>query len=120
MDSCRPSINKLTAFNVIGTYQLIWYSTATMSDVHPLGTIMALAVDENLINLVVKGQSGKININYAYSHVLVTNTGNGNSGQSTYNLTYKKHSIGSARVDGVSRTIRLNPTAALRIEGVEL
>lgn len=92
----------------------------SISDYNPGGTVEAFEVDEDHINLWVKGQSGKAKINYNYSNVLVTSTGIGNSGEATYTLTYKKQIIGSAHVDGVSRSIVLTPSSSLRMEGLEL
>ena len=120
MSDCSPPVNTLTAFSVAGLYQLIWYSSATISDDDPAGTMQATEIDNDHINLAVIGQSGKIKINYAYTNVLVAETNSNQSGQITYSLTYKKQLLGSARVDGVSRYVILTPTSKLRLEGLEL
>ena len=118
--SCVSSVDASISFNIAGVYEMIWYSNATVSDDNPGGTLQAVEVDNDHINLLVKGQSGKIKVNYTYNNVLVINTSTGNADQITYNLSYKNRIIGSARVDGVSRYIILNPSSALRIEGLDL
>ena len=117
---CSSTVDLPTAFNVAGVYQLIWYSSATVSDDNPSGTMQATQIDNDHINLVVKGQSGKVKINYTYTNVLVSETNSGKSGQVNYSMTYKKQLIGSARVDGVSRYVILTPTSKLRLEGLDL
>ena len=117
---CNSTVDLPTAFNVAGVYQLIWYSSATVSDDNPSGTMQATQIDNDHINLVVKGQSGKVKINYTYTNVLVSETNSGKSGQVNYSMTYKKQLIGSARVDGVSRYVILTPTSKLRLEGLDL
>ena len=119
LSGCSPPLDAPTAFNVAGLYQLIWYSSKTISDDNPAGTLQATEVNEDHINLIVKGQSGKVKISYSYTNVLVAIT-NSNSGQVDYNLSYNKRLIGSAHVDGVSRSIVFTPSSTLRIEGLEL
>ncbi|AKD53693.1 hypothetical protein [Spirosoma radiotolerans] len=120
INGCRPSISTRVALDVAGTYQLILFSSSTTTDDNPSGTVQATEFDGNHINLVVKGQSGKVNINYAYSNVVVTETTASHSGQIDYTLTFKKQLIGSAHFDGVSRSIVVTPSSKLRLEGLEL
>ena len=82
--------------------------------------MQASEIDNDHINLVVKGQSGKIKINYAYTNVLVAKTNASQSDQTIYSLTYKKQLIGTVRLDGVSRYVILTPILKLRMEGLEL
>lgn len=119
LSGCNPRVDARTASNVAGLYQLIWYSSKTVSDDNPAGTLQATEVNGDHINLMVKGQSGKVKISYTYTNVLVT-TVTSNSGQVDYNLSYNKRLIGSAHVDGVSRYVIFTPSSTLRIEGLEL
>lgn len=120
LSNCKPDLGGPTAFNVAGVYQLIWYIRATTSDDNPSGTIQVTQVDEDHINLVIEGQSGKTKIKYTYNDVIVSDNGDDSNGQITYNLTYKKKVIGTARIDGVSRYLVLTPSNNLRLEGLEL
>ena len=117
--NCHSEFDGPTAFSVSGVYQLIWYTRASLSDDNPSGTIQVIQIDEEHINLIIQGRSGKTKMNYTYNNVDVTIT-NDSGGQVTYNLTYKKHIIGTARVDGVSRYLILTPSANLRLEGLEI
>lgn len=120
LSNCKPDLGGPNAFNVAGVYQLTWYTRANASDDNPNGTIQVIQIDEDHINLIIEGQSGKTKIKYTYNDVSVTDNGDDSNGQITYNLTYKKKIIGTAHIDGVSRYIVLTPNANLRLEGLEL
>ena len=82
--------------------------------------MQATQIDNDHITLIVKGQLGKVKLNYSYPNVLVAEATSSKPGQAIYSLTYKKQLIRSVRVDGVSRYVILMPTSKLRMEGLEL
>ncbi|MVM37411.1 hypothetical protein GO730_06865 [Spirosoma sp. HMF3257] len=119
LSSCHPSIEVSTAYNVAGIYQLTGYTTSTTGDDNPDGTMNATLIDEQHINLIVKGTSGKVKINYSYANVLVVRANQTTVGQDTYNLLYKGRQIGIAGNDAISRYVELYPSATITIKGVE-
>ena len=114
------SVDSPTAFNVAGLYQLTGYHTSTLSDDNPTGTLNATQIDNQHLNLVVKGTSGKIKINYSYLNVVVISTGQVNLGQDTFTLLYKGHPIGVAGNDAISRYLTLTPSSTVRLDFLDI
>ena len=119
ISACHPAVDASTAYNVAGSYQLISYSTPTIADSNPTGTVSATQVDEQHVNLVVKGSSGKVKISYSYANVFVASTDPTNPYPDSYTLLYKGRTIGVAGHDAISSYIEINPSASIRLKGVD-
>ncbi|GAB3037985.1 hypothetical protein [Spirosoma pulveris] len=119
LSACHPSVDPCTACSVAGSYQLITYSSATSSDDNPTGTTIATQVDPQHVTIVVKGNSGKLKLNYTYSNVLVKVSDPTAIPQTSYTLLYKGHPIGEAGSDGISRYLDLTPSSLIRISALE-
>ena len=119
LSACHPTVDASTAYNVAGSYQLISYTTPTIVDDDPTGTVSAALLDEQHVNLVVKGTSGKVKISYSYANVFVASADPANPGQDSYTLLYKGRKIGVAGNDAISRYIELYPSTSISLKGVE-
>lgn len=117
---CDSSVDASKAFNVVGVYQLVLYKTSTALDESPSGTIRATQVDHQHVNLVIKGVSGKVKLNYAYQNVFIMDSDTLHSEAATYVLVYKGRPIGLAGMDGISRYLLVNPAPGVSIQGDEL
>ncbi|QDK79583.1 hypothetical protein EXU85_13610 [Spirosoma sp. KCTC 42546] len=117
--ACQPSVEASTAYNVAGVYQLVGYTTPTIGDDNPTGTVSATQIDGQHVNLVVKGTSGKVKITYLYNNVYVVSASQAIAGQDTYSLLYKGHQIGVAGNDAISRYVELYPSTTITLKGIE-
>ena len=120
LNACHPAVDASTAYNVAGIYQLVGYTTPTISDDNPNGTVSAALIDEQHISLVVKGTSGKTKISYSYANVLVSTTGQTSPGRDSYRLLYKGRQIGVASNDAISRYINVSPSSGIQLTSIEL
>ncbi|QMW05466.1 hypothetical protein [Spirosoma foliorum] len=114
ISSCTQSISPTTVFDVVGSYELTEYQTTSLIDETPTGTVSITQVDNQHVNILVKGTSGKTKINYSYSNVTVVAYD-----KEAYSLQYKGKQIGLAGNDGISRYVSLYPTTTITIQAVE-
>ncbi|MCX6215650.1 hypothetical protein [Spirosoma sp.] len=94
---------------IAGAYKFTQYSTITKDDPAPVGLVTLTEVDEQHVDLTVKGASGKLKITYAYRNVSVIANGRNYLGEDTFSLVYKKNQIGIISSDEQGRYISLTP-----------
>lgn len=119
MGGCHDTPDTPTAFNVVGTYQLVGYVNGSNADDNPNGTLVLNQIDNQHVSITAKGTSGKTKIAYTYSNVSVVESAPINSGQNAYNLLYKGKQLGIASNDGISRYVDLFPSSTVTLKAVE-
>ncbi|QJD79328.1 hypothetical protein [Spirosoma rhododendri] len=112
--SCATAIGPETAPYITGSYSFAEYTTATASDIQPIGTAVITATDDSHVSILVKGTSGKTRISYSYSNVSVNGPG-----PDMYTLLYKGKPIGEAGNDGLNRYLTLTPTSSIILKAIE-
>lgn len=68
-----------------------------------------MVVDEQHVDLIVKGTSGKAKIAYSYRNVNIVETGRNYLGEETFSLVYKKNQIGIINSDEQGHYISITP-----------
>ncbi len=111
---CSSAIGPETAPLITGMYSFAEYTTATASDIQPLGTATVTATDDSHVSILVKGTSGKTKISYSYTNVSVNGPG-----PDAYTLLYKGKSIGEAGNDGLNRYLTLTPATSIILKAIE-
>ncbi|SFF19090.1 hypothetical protein [Spirosoma endophyticum] len=111
INACSPAPNIAPSSRIAGSYKFTQYSTASKDDLAPMGLVTLTIVDEQHVDLIVKGSSGKSKIAYSYQNVNIIESGRNYLGDDTFSLVYKKNQIGIINSDEQGHYITLTPKA---------
>ncbi|MCK8494913.1 MULTISPECIES: hypothetical protein [Spirosoma] len=109
VNACSSPPNIAPSSRIAGSYKFTQYSTASKDDLAPVGLVTLTVVDEQHIDLIVKGSSGKSKIDYSYHNVDVVNDERNYLGEDTFSLIYKKSQIGIVTSNEQGHYISLTP-----------
>ena len=109
ISACSPVPNIAPASRIAGSYKFTQYSTASQDDLAPVGLITLTVVDEQHVDLTVKGSSGRSKIAYSYRNVSLVETGRNYLDEETFSLVDRKNQIGIINSDEQGHYISLTP-----------
>ncbi len=112
--ACDSGIDSDNGFAVAGSYQLIGYIAPGKSDENPTGEITVKQLDNQHVNIQIKGTAGNTKITYSYPTVVVVSLA-----RDQYILQVKGRTIGEAGNDGISRYITVKPTSSIVVKAIE-
>ncbi|GAB3959393.1 hypothetical protein GCM10028805_55420 [Spirosoma harenae] len=113
--SVRPHVASAT----VGAYQLTQYTTESLADNQPKGTIRVDELTSEVINITITGAVGKTPFNYFFENVDVVFSGQNAFDQDMYVLLYNDEYIGQAGSDGLGRFIEVYPTSQITLRAAE-
>jgi|GEM_PF-2046422 len=109
INACSPTPTIAPSSRIAGSYKFTQYSTASKDDLAPVGLVTLTVVDEQHVDITVKGTSGKSKIAYAYRNVNIIENGRNYLGEDIFRLVYKKNQIGFINSDEQGYYISLMP-----------
>lgn len=109
INACSPFHTIAPASRIAGSYKFTQYSTASQDDLAPVGLVILTVVDEQHVDITVKGTSGKSKITYSYRNVNIIEDGRNYLGEDIFSLVYKKNQIGIISSDEQGYYISLMP-----------
>ncbi len=112
--ACDSEIESDNAFAVAGSYQFIEYQAPGKADDNPTGDVIVKQLDNQHVNIQVKGGAGSTKVAYSYPSVVVVSLA-----RDQYILQVKGKTIGEAGNDGISRYVTIKPTSSIVIKAIE-
>ncbi len=112
--ACNSEIDSDDAFAVAGSYQFTEYQAPGKADENPTGDVIIKQLDNQRVNIQVKGVAGNNKVTYLYPTVIVVSLA-----RDQYILQVKGRTIGEAGNDGVSRYVTIKPTSSITIKAIE-